>query len=174
MKNTLLSVICWVCCAALVIGAIGLGAVRGWRQERAKALSPDAVAEAIEERAMDAANLLVVASRHLPEDDERLTELRALRATLTDASGTADALLAADAALTDLAGRLGRELPLLPSVQASARDQAYVSALTQTLTYRSAGEDVYRARAERFNERLTGSLSGKLAMLLGVAPIPTP
>ena len=38
MKQTLLNILCGILCAALLAGAVCIGAVRGWGQERANAL----------------------------------------------------------------------------------------------------------------------------------------
>ena len=175
MKNTLTTILCILCAVALAAGAVCLGAYRGWSRERDEALhtvSADGeLASALEERAMDAANLIVVASRHLPADDGDLAALREVRAVLTDASATAADKTRADAQLTALAEKLAASLPLLDSVQASARDQVYISTLTRTLAQGTDSAAAYAAAAQRFNDRLASSLTGRLAMLLGVEPL---
>lgn len=120
---------------------------------------------------MDAANLLVVASRHLDASDERIAALKEARAALANPSADAAAVVQADAALTALAAELGEALPQLASVQTSARDQAYVSTLTRALSEESTLAESYETIANEFNERLSGSLSGWVAKLFGVAPL---
>lgn len=176
MKDTVLNILCGVAVAAMIAAAICIGAVGGWRGEREDALA-DLAAElsaVLEERAMDAANLSVVAARHLPARDEALTRLQALRAALTDPDAGADALIEADRELTALARELGRTLPELASVQASARDQAYVSALTRALSENTGLTNAYELLARGFNDRLNRSPTGWIARLFGVAPIAVP
>ena len=175
MKNTLTTILCILCAMVLAAVAVCLGAYRGWSSERDDALhtvSADGeLASVLEERAMDAANLIVVASRHLPENDADLTSLKEVRAVLTDASATAADKTRADAQLTALAEKLAASLPLLDSVQGSARDQVYIATLTRTLSQGTDSAAAYAAAAQRFNDRLASSLTGRLAMLLGVEPL---
>lgn len=171
MKNALLNILCGLLCAALLVGALCIGSVRGWNREREEALTvlSTELSAQLEERAMDAANLAVVAARHLNASDERLKQLQDLRAALTDPSADADALVKADAALTELAQALGQSLPQLASVQASGRDQAYVSSLTRTLSEHTGISNAYELLARDFNNRLINSPTGWLARLMGVS-----
>ena len=77
----------------------------------------------------------------------------------------------ADAAISAAAAHLASLLPELPSVQASPRDQAYISTLTRTLSEDAGAADAFAAAVQDYNARLTGSLTGRLAMLLGVEPL---
>ena len=160
---------------ALVLAAVALGAYRGWSGERRQALETftenTALRDYLEERSMDAANLRVVAARHLDREDEDLAALTQVRKTLTDPEATVEELAAADAELTRLAARLQQELPQLASVQQSSRDQAYITTLTRTLLAAQSVTDSYNAQVESFNRRLEASLTGKLAQLLGVQPL---
>lgn len=122
---------------------------------------------------MDAANLIVVVSRHLDASDERLTRLQELRAILTS-QGSADALVQADAELTTLVSALAQELPELASVQTSARDQAYVSTLTRTLSESTDFSEAYAIIVRNFNNGLINSPTGWIARLFGVKPIELP
>lgn len=175
MKNTLTTLACALVCAVLVIGGICYGAVRGWRAEQDKVLHPDrqegTVYAALSERAMDAANLCVVAARHLPADDSRLAELRELRATLENEQATTTLLAKADQRLTALANQLADELPRLSSVQQSPRDQVYISTLTRILGEATDSGASYSAQVRAFNQRLRSSLTGRLAIALGVMPL---
>lgn len=176
MKKKLSTVLCVIAAVVLVIAASCIGAVRGWRSERENALHPLTGSEemtlSLENRAMDAANLRVVASRHLPASDARLSQLQSASDTLSGASSESlDSLVRADALLTDTAASLGAELPTLASVKDSARDQAYISTLTRTLSQQTGLDTQFTSAACDFNDRLTGSLTGKLAILLGVTPL---
>ena len=173
MKNTLLNILCGVLCAALLVGALCIGAVRGWSREREEAMTAfsSGGAELLEERAMDAANLIVVASRHLDASDERLARLKELRALLADPAEHANAILQADEELAGLAASLGQSLPELASVKASARDQAYISTLTRTLAEPSALGESFADLARSFNNRLINSPTGWIARLFGVSTI---
>ena len=165
------SALCLALTVALVLAAVALGAYRGWSGERRQALETftenTALRDYLEERSMDAANLRVVAARHLDREDEDLAALTQVRKTLTDPEATVEELAAADAELTRLAARLQQELPQLASVQQSSRDQAYI----RTLLAAQSVTDSYNAQVESFNRRLEASLTGKLAQLLGVQPL---
>lgn len=169
------SALCLALTVALVLAAVALGAYRGWSGERRQALETftenTALRDYLEERSMDAANLRVVAARHLDREDEDLAALTQVRKTLTDPEATVKELAAADAELTRLAARLQQELPQLASVQQSSRDQAYITTLTRTLLAAQSVTDSYNAQVESFNRRLEASLTGKLAQLLGVQPL---
>lgn len=175
MKNTLLTLLCVLLCAALVAGAVCIGAKRGWEERRSEVLSLAAeeagLSASLEERGMDAANLAVVAARHLDAADPDLISLRELSALLVDDGLSAAEKAQADVKLTALAEALAASLPQLDGVKQSARDQVYVSALTRTLTQGTDAYSVYTAMARDFNDELTSSLTGRLAMLLGVAPL---
>jgi len=176
MKNTLSTVIAVILCVLLVAAALCLGTVRGWSSERETALS--ALMEGgemhtlLENRAMDAVNLSVVAARHLPADDETLLALQSASSLMLSGKAGAEELMLADDTITDAALRLAGELPSLSSVQASTRDKAYVSMLTATLGKKTGLTHTYTKLVEDFNHRLTTSLTGKVAMLLGVTPLP--
>lgn len=169
------SALCLALAVALTLAAVALGAYRGWsgqRQEVLEAFSGDAtLRDYLEERAMDAANLRVVAARHLDAADPRLAELTQARKTLISPDATVEELAAADAALTALAAQLQQELPQLESVQQSSRDQAYITTLTRALMEAQSVTDSYNAQVESFNQRLQSSLTGKLAQLMGVQPL---
>lgn len=172
MKTSLSTLLCVVLCVILTVCALCLGSVRGWNAEREAALnalsSEGELHRQLEHRAMDAANLSVVVARHVPADHAYLTELALIRRTLEGAKSTIEDLAQADSALTALALIIGQELSQTASVQSSARDQAYLATLTRTLGEATGMADSYAARVEDYNERLTSSLTGRLAMLLGV------
>lgn len=174
MKNTLTNILCVVLVAAMVVVAVGIGAVRGWNNQREEALS--ALSEAgelgasLQVRAMDAANLAVVAARHLTNDAD-VAALRAAYDTICGSKSAPDQLAAADEAISAAAASLAQKLPGLATVQASARDKAYISSLTRTLSETSGASTAYAAIMEDYNTRLASSPTGRLAMLLGVSPL---
>lgn len=177
MKNVLTTALAVFAAIVLAAGAVCIGAVNGWKSEREEALSVGEtnaeLAAVLETRAMDAANLAVVAARHLPEDDKQLALLRDAQAVLWKGSGSMQEMITADALITEIAGAFGKSLPALPSVQASQRDQVYVSMLTRTLSEGESAAALFRLSANDFNTRLNASLTGRLAQLLGVEPITT-
>ena len=176
MKRTLLNILCGILVAALLIAAVCIGAVRGWGQERAntlRVLTVGELAPSLEERAMDAANLAVVVARHLDPSDERLTRLQELRALLSSQQN-ADQLVQAIAELSTLADSLAEELPQLASMQASARDQAYLSTLSRTLGESAEFSEAYAIIVRNFNNKLINSPTGWIARLLGVQTIELP
>lgn len=175
MKNTITTVLCVVLVAAMVVAAVGIGAVRGWNSQREEALSAlsetGELGASIQVRAMDAANLAVVAARHL-NDDADVATLRSAYNTICGSSNADPAQLAqADDAISTAAASLAQKLTGLASVQASARDKAYISSLTRTLSETTGAAAAYAAMMEDYNTRLTSSPTGKLAMLLGVQPL---
>lgn len=173
MKNTLSTILCVLLAVVMAAAGIGIGAVRGWNGERQaalNALSGDGdLAEALQVRAMDAANLAVVAGRHLTDDADVAALQNAYHTIVSGAS--ADKLAQADAAISIAAANLAARLPELSSVKASTRDQVYISTLTRTLVQQTGSASTYAAAIDDYNQRLNRSLTGKLAMLLGVQPL---
>lgn len=177
MKTILSKILIVLLCVALVGAALCIGVVRGWNAERARALSAltseGSMRTQLEYRGMDAANLAVVAARHLPADDTDLLALRSASDTLLSSTEDLDTIMAADAVITEVALHFAETLPQLPSVQASSRDRTYVDMLASALGKKSSLTHSYTLMVEDFNERLTTSPLGRLAMLLGVDPLPT-
>lgn len=178
MKNKLSNIPFALLCAVILLAALGIGAVRGWSADRAEVLAAltqeGEMRTQLEYRGMDAANLAVVAARHLPADDADLIALRNASAVLLSGTEDPEAILSADAVITRIALQFAQELPLLPSMQASSRDQAYVTMLTSALGRKNGLTHSYTLLVEDFNTKLTTSLTGRVAMLLGVDPLPVP
>ena len=176
MKIRLSTILSVILCIVLVCAAVCIGVVRGWSADREAALTAltadGEMYTQLENRAMDAANLVVVAARHLPENDADLTALRGASRELLSGNAGTEALMRADAVITDVALRFASELSQMDSVMASTRDKAYISMLTSSLGKKSGLAYSYNLLVEDFNARLGGTLSGRLAMLLGVAPLP--
>lgn len=176
MKNKLSVALSVLVCAVLILAALGIGAVKGWKQERTDvtgALQSGGELYSLRQtRAMDALNLLAVAERHLPADDSDLTSLREAAEVLRSAETDPLRLQEADEVISAVTERFADRLPAIESVKARKRDADYVAALSASLS-RDKGLSVRYARsAEDFNSRLSSSLMGKLAQLLGVDPLP--
>ncbi|MBE5804970.1 MAG: hypothetical protein E7316_10735 [Clostridiales bacterium] len=174
MKNSLSTFVCVLLTIALVAGAVCLGAVRGWNGERDAALNAlsesGALGDELQIRAMDAANLAVVADRHLNGDAD-VAGLRKAYQIIAGGKASADELAQANADISAAAANLAEKLPELESVKASARDQMYISTLTRVLSESTGSSAAYSTAVEDYNARLSRSLTGKLAMLLGVQPL---
>lgn len=176
MKDSLSTFLCILLTIAMVAGAVCIGAVRGWHNEQVAALEAISVgsdlSEPMRNRGMDAANLAVVASRHLPVKDPDVILLQQAYFKICKTNSSAIERAQADAQISIVAASLAERLPELASVQASQRDQAYITALTRTLSQPTTFAEDYATALEDYNVRLNSSLTGKLAMLLGVEPIP--
>ena len=156
-------------CAALCVGSF-----RGWARERDKAaelLSSSDLAQVVDTRAMDAMNLSVVAKRHLPETDSDLVKLIESADMMLRSGNNMRTRVVYDDPLVKAAASLAERLPALPSVQASARDQAYITTLTRALMSGDSSLEAYNKITREFNNRMNDSLTGKLAMLLGLKPL---
>lgn len=177
MKIRLSNILFAALCIALLSASLCIGAVRGWSIERNEILSAmegsGELRNQFEYRGMDAANLCVVAARHLPEEDADLIALRQASDVLLSTDADAHALLQADADITAIARTFAAILPDLPSVQASARDQMYISTLALALDSRNSLTLTYTEMINDFNQRLAGSPTGQLAMFFGVDPLPS-
>ena len=163
-------------CVALVLLALCIGSVRGWNKERRTILDAFAAEGTLhaqmEYRGMDAANLAVVVARHLPEDNLCILQLQEASQVLLSSAEDAEGILQADKAITDAALYLAETLPESESVKASQRDLAYITLLTDTLGHKSSLSHSYTLVVKDFNTRLSGSLTGWVAKLLGVDPLP--
>ena len=173
MKNS--NILGTVVCIVLLVAALGVASVRGWSKERSSALSSIGdqaeLTVLAENMGMDAANLCVVAARHLPADDADLTALLAASQVLRSASSGAEALIEADWQAGMTASALIGRLRTLASVQSSIRDQSYLSSFSRIFSGESKIQSVYQEACEAFNSRMGSSLTGRIAMLLGVSPL---
>ncbi len=171
MKQKVINVLSVVGCILLLIIALCIGAVGGWRDEKESlyASAPE-MGQALQNRAMDAANLAVVAARHVTDADPSVMALREAFELLQRNDLTMQQMLNADKALSGAVADLAQRLPTLPSMQASARDSTYLTALTRALSVDSGLEMVLTEAQEAFDKRLSSSLTGRIAMLFGVRP----
>ena len=175
MKIRLSHILSLLLCIMLIAAAVCIGAYRGWSAERESALTflttGGELQSLLENRALDAGNLAIVAARHLPADNADLLSLRSASTLLLSGSSDALAIIDADRTITDVALRFARELPALTSMQHSQRDTAYVRRFGDVLGQPSNVSQAYASQVDDFNQRLTSSLMGRLSMLLGVRPL---
>lgn len=156
-------------CAALCVGSL-----RGWARERDKAaelLASSDLAQVVETRAMDAMNLAVVAKRHLPATDDDVVKLSESAEMMLHSDSDMRTRVVFDDTLVKAAANLSERLPVLESVRASARDQAYITTLTRSLMSGDSSLDAYNKITREFNARMEASPTGKLALLLGLKPL---
>lgn len=176
MKQSFSTALCVCLAVILSVAAICVGAVRGWQGERTQTLNAfsdgGSVYVQLDERAMDAANLSVVAARHLPKDEPSLVALQDARRVLISTQSDLNAKADADAVLSNAAEALAQTLLALDSVQASPRDLAYITTLTRSLAEATTLAADYAEAARAFNQRLSSSLTGKLAMCFGIQALP--
>lgn len=177
MKIKLSNILFVLMCIVLLSASVCMGVVRGWSRERSGILS--ALTEngdlriQLEYRGMDAANLASVASRHLPADHADLLALLAASGMLLGDYADVHGILVADADVTAIARRFSQELPALASVQASTRDQAYIHTLTELLGNQDDLANSYVLMINDFNQRMSTSPTGRLAMFFGVKLLPS-
>ena len=177
MKIKLSNILFVLLCIVLLAASVCMGVVRGWSRERSGILS--ALAEngdlriQLESRGMDAANLASVASRHLPTDHADLLALLNASGTLLGDYSDVHEILVADASITMIARRFSQELPALPSVQACTRDQTYICTLTELLGNRDDLANSYVQMINDFNQRMSASPTGRLALFFGVELLPS-
>ena len=163
----------------LVAGSVIYGAFRGWTDERVLVNETRAGLDSmLQTRVESAYNVLAVAKRHLPEDDEAYLRVVRDRNDLEGGSKGVDDDLAqkakANDALTADAADLLNKLARLDSVKNDSRDNMYVTSyLPQMLAQseeKTAGAAYNQAAAE-FNGRMKGTFSGWIARtLLGIKP----
>lgn len=175
MKIRLSHVLSLLLCLAMVAAAVCIGAVRGWQDERAAAvaavLADPETSAALTDRALDLHNLTVVAARHLSETDGDLTALRDAASVLCSGPDDLSAFLAAHELITSSVPGFAERLLALPGVQASTRDRALIRSLAASLSSDPGLQHKCHLAFSDFNSRIRGSLTGKLAMCLGVTPL---
>lgn len=155
----------------LAAASVAIGAAKGYRQEKAQVESAMASLDALfSSRVETGHNLLTVARRHLPQDEALI---KAVEADITElsAGGQRQNKAEANARLETHADELLGMLEKTASVQDDARDLGYVTGLLpQALDQSAQWADAagYNQAAAAYNERLNGSFTGRVAMLLGV------
>ena len=157
----------------MLLSAVLWGAYKGWSGQRAQvATAQSSLDEMLSARREVITNIVTVAARHLPENDQQLSALRADRDRLGSSLDLAEQA-AANERLSQGAAALLKTLAQDAGLQADARDLMYVSQMlpqaleqSQSLVQQAA----YNAQAADYNQRLGDSFSGRLAGLLGIGP----
>lgn len=154
----------------MMLVAFGIGAYRGFMEEKLQVdLVLGSLSDVMNTRIEMANNLLTVAKRHLPQDDELVLKIRQ---DIRDLSGESLRQKAqANERLDHNSALLLKKLEALDSVKADSRDYSYVTGylprgFEQSAQWADAG--LYNSAARKYNNELQGTLNGKAAMLLGV------
>lgn len=163
----------FVLMVVLVIASVGIGAYRGWSQERARVEETYAGLEnMLQTRVETAYNVLTVAKRHPDAGAERIRQVEQLK-DLLESGASLPAKAKANQQLSQDAAELLAHLSALSSVQNDSRDKMYVeSYLPQMLEQseeKTAGAN-YNSAAREFNQKLNSTFSGFLAKLMGIQP----
>ena len=162
----------------LIAGGVVYGAYSGWTDERALVNETRAGLESmLQTRVESAYNVLAVAKRHLPEDDEAyqrvVRDRNDLESSSKDADDMAQKAKANDALTADAAALLDK-LAQLDSVKKDSRDNMYVTSYLPQMLAQSEQKTVgaaYNQAAADFNSRMNGTFSGWLARsFLGIKP----
>lgn len=170
-----MAVLAFLLMVAMVVAAIGIGAYRSFNQEREDVNHDrDQLIQLVAARHGAAQNILTVASRHLPQDDSNVAELRA-RLSESKSSLPMDELWALDQNISRAADAVLASLRALDSVKADARDRMYVNQMLPQAIEQSAllvTESPYNASAAAHNARLNTQFSGRVAKWIGFAAFP--
>ena len=159
----------------LIVGSVVYGAFRGWTDERALVNETrEGLESMLQTRVESAYNVLAVAKRHVPEDDEAYLRVVRDRNALESANDDLGQKAQANDALTVDAAALLDKLSQLDSVKNDSRDNMYVTSyLPQMLAQseqKTAGA-AYNQAAADFNGRMNKTFSGWLARtMLGIKP----
>lgn len=154
----------------MMLVAFGIGSYRGFNDEKLQVdLALASLSDVMVTRIEMANNLLTVAKRHLPQDDELILKVRqdiqALSCESLSQKAQANERLENDSVL------LLDRLEALGSVIADSRDYSYVTGYLPRGFEQSAqwaDADLYNSAAKKYNDRLKGTLNGRTALFLGV------
>lgn len=170
MKPRLSLGVCVIISLALVLLGLGIGTYGGFAEDRAKVTDllsgENGLTAVLEYRGADGLNLCVVAERHLRSDADVLV-LRQLSQTLQDGGKSLSQRREADGELGEAVNAVVTKLKQTQSYIASERDQGYVAMLQsdmQSLSQRAVAS-TYNTAVEEFNQKLEGTLMGKLVPL---------
>ena len=176
-KKSFTSLLCILAALVLFVGGIFIGAYRGWQQEYQKlediAEEKGNLNEALGFYHADISNLLVVANRHLPKDDELLISLNKNKALLIKPTSLKEQKESFHLLPVQIES-LKQKLRETSSFVNSQRDQVYISTLEKDLSFLqySAQTSTYNIAAEDFNQRISHSFSGRIALKLGLYLVP--
>ncbi len=158
----------------LVVGSVIFGAYRGWSDERARVNETYAGLESmLQTRVESAYNVLAVAKRHVPENDENYQRVKNELAILEGKGALGEKAKANDGLTRDAAALLN-EMTGLDSVKKDDRDSMYVNTYLPQMLAQSEEKTTgaaYNQAAADFNSRMKGTFSAWLARtLLGIKP----
>ena len=158
----------------LVVGSVIFGAYRGWSDERARVNETYAGLESmLQTRVESAYNVLAVAKRHVPENNENYSNVKNELAVLEGKAALGDKAKANEGLTRDAAALLN-EMAALDSVKKDERDSMYVNTYLPQMLAQSEEKTIgaaYNQAAADFNGRMKGTFSGWLARtLLGIKP----
>ena len=158
----------------LVVGSVIFGAYRGWSDERARVNETYAGLESmLQTRVESAYNVLAVAKRHVPENNENYSNVKNELAILEGKAALGDKAKANEGLTRDAAALLN-EMAALDSVKKDERDSMYVNTYLPQMLAQSEEKTIgaaYNQAAADFNGRMKGTFSGWLARtLLGIKP----
>ena len=177
MKFNLPTWLCVVIALALVAFGLLFGTWSGYQEDRADVTAlletENGLMDVLEYRAADGLNLCVVARRHLNAADPALLALEQSARALQQSTDLA-VRRTEDAKLTASVADVAEKLRASQSFTLSQRDQKYLDMLTADLSNLkgSTAVTVYNTAAQAFNQKLEGSLFGRLASVLGVGACP--
>ncbi len=176
-KKNFKFVLCILVALVLFIGGIFIGAYKGWKEEFQKleiiAQEKGNLKEALGIYLADVNNLLVVAHRHLPKEEKTLTSLEGGKKLLSKSSSLKEDKEAFQQ-LPSQVTALSQKLKQSPTFANSQRDQIYLSTLEKDLSFLqySAQTSTYNIAAADFNQRISHSFSGQIALRLGLSLVP--
>ena len=157
----------------LLTASISLGAYRSWSAQKAEVeQSKGSLFEMLTATREIGSNILSVARRHLPKDDEKIVGLQKDIDDLARNSSFSQ-LAGANERFENYAITLQANLKSLPFVQADARDFMYVEQMQPQALEKSARmteQSEYNQQALAFNTEMNKRFSGKVAQLLGIKP----
>lgn len=171
MKGKARLVLALLAMLVMMAAAFGIGAYKGFYAEKVQVeLALSSLSDLMATRIEMGQNLLVVARRHLETKDSLLAQVQQDLAALDDYDSL-DAMDQANQNLSLHSKELLAKLEGLQSVKNDQRDLGYVTGLLPRgfeLSAKWADASSYNEAARAFNQRLTGTIGGRLARVLGV------
>lgn len=171
MKGKARLVLALLAMLLMMAAAFGIGAYKGFYAEKVQVeLALSSLSDLMATRIEMGQNLLVVARRHLDPQDSQLLTLQQDLAALADYDSL-NAMAQANQDLSLHSKELLARLEGMQSVKSDQRDLGYVTGLLPRgfeLSAKWADASSYNEAARAFNQRLTATLNGRLAGVLGV------
>lgn len=171
MKSRIIAV---VLCVFLVAFSFVYGALKGWQQDAASVESTySSLQGQLDTRVETAANILIVASRHLPADAPEVIALRSARDVLASPAPLEEKEQANES-MTRSAEQVLAALSLCDTVQSDPRDKMYVDSMLPQMLRESAAytaKSAYNTAVQDFNTRYRQNpISAFIAAQFGIHP----